>query len=182
MIVHERHPLYFINKRVTIRTNIFIGVKHRLLSARRNDMISVINAKTEDTERIVNLAVENSVYFPGLCLEDFRQNLSCFIERKEALVAKMSSEVVGVLLFSKSEKELCFIAVKSTFRRKGVAELLFEKMSEHFSSGNEIKVVTFRDGDKKGTAALAFYRKIGFTFKEEMAAFGYPCQILTKVI
>ena len=49
-------------------------------------------------------------------------------------------------------------------------------MAECFEDGEVIHVVTFREGDQKGTAARWCYHSCGFVDDEELVAFDYPCQ------
>ena len=43
--------------------------------------------------------------------------------------------------------------------------------------GRDITVSTFREGDEKGSAPRALYRKFGFAEDELTEEFGYPNQV-----
>lgn len=74
---------------------------------------------------------------------------------------------------------ICCLAVKPEFRNRGIASMLIKKAFNELDSDKDIVVSTFREGDDKGTAARAFYKKFGFVEGELIEEFGYPCQVFT---
>ena len=121
--------------------------------------------------------------FPGLetdeAFEEHKKTVMKFISQKRALCVKEQGEVVGVLLFSRKYNMICCLAVKPEFRNRGIASMLIKKAFNELDSDKDIVVSTFREGDDKGAAARAFYKKFGFVEGELIEEFGYPCQVFT---
>ncbi len=119
-------------------------------------------------------AVED--YFPGLDYAEYEAILRDSIIKRCALVAKFNDTIAGVLIFSKEDKQIGFLAVHPDYRKLGIARKLVEFMYQQFPKNTEIFVVTYREGDKLGEAARFFYKSIGFYEGELIMEFGYPCQ------
>ncbi len=112
--------------------------------------------------------------FPGLetaeKLETYRDTVRKNMGRETAICALFGNMVIGLLLFSPKHNMLSCLAVHPGFRRRGIATRLVEMMLERLEDagtagdfrGNPLSVETFREGDVRGVAARAFYRKMGF--------------------
>ena len=85
-------------------------------------------------------------------------------------------EITCLLLFSRTEKELQFLATHPDYRKLGAAKKLIKKMILAFKPGDQIQVVTFTSEDKKGIAARNCYHACGFKDDELLTVFDYPCQ------
>lgn len=120
--------------------------------------------------------------FPGLDEIEYKRSLKATIANKEALIAKKDHKIIGALAFSKSEQELCFLAVHPHYRRLGIAKRLIEKMISLFPAGTELKVITYQENDAQGVAARNFYQSIGFVCAEKLTVFDYPCQKMTYIV
>lgn len=114
--------------------------------------------------------------FAGYDKDDFLKALRTCIEQGSALMVKTDTIVIGLLLYSKKEKELQFMAVHPMHRKKGIAYALMQGMVDAFAFGDCIHVITFREKDPKGIAARACYHKFGFMDDELLEVFHYPCQ------
>lgn len=116
-------------------------------------------ACNQNIESWMNLLelVKNS--FPGLDKEEYKKNLQICIDNKEALIAKEDNKVVGALAFSKSNKELSFLAVHPDYRKNGIAKGLIKKMISLFPAGTELYVITYQENDLQGIAARSLYQK-----------------------
>ena len=118
--------------------------------------------------------------FPGLDTaegwESYRATVAKNIDRGTALCAKHGGRVVGVLLFSCGSQCLSCLAVHPEHRQRGIASALIERMLALFPPGVDITVTTFREGDPKGAAPRALYRRFGFEPGELVTEFGYPTQ------
>lgn len=115
--------------------------------------------------------------FAGYKEEEFRKALEGCIVNKEALAAiDHSGEIACLLLYSKAEKELQFLATHPDYRQHGAAKTLIQKMLLAFKPGDQIQVVTFTSGDTKGIAARNCYHACGFKDDELLTVFDYPCQ------
>ena len=135
----------------------------------------------DDIESWMNLVRRVSWNFPGLetekALEDHRQTVLKFMEKKQALCTKNGEEITGVLLFSRNRNMICCLAVSPEQRRKGIASKLLEKALDELDRNRDITVSTFREDDEKGVAPRALYRKHGFRESELTEEFGYPNQV-----
>jgi ribosomal protein S18 acetylase RimI-like enzyme len=119
--------------------------------------------------------------FPGLeteeSLDEHRQTVFKFMNKKQALCVIINETVAGVLLFSRSRNMICCLAVDPEHRKQGLASVLMRKALNELDRNREITVSTFRENDDKGTAPRALYRKFGFKEGEMTEEFGYPTQI-----
>lgn len=124
---------------------------------------------------LVNLVKDD---FPGYEEAAFADGLRDAVSRQEALAAFTKGKLVGILLYTNSPAELCFLAVHPAYRKQGAATGLLEKMIGEFRSCGCISVTTYRAEDPKGIAARALYHQFGFVDGPLVEAFGAPCQVL----
>ena len=119
--------------------------------------------------------------FPGLeteeSIDEHKQTVLKFMNKKQALWIRNKKTVVGVLLFSRSRNMICCLAVDPEHRKQGVASILLSKALKELDNSREITVSTFRENDDKGIAPRALYRKFGFQEGEMTEEFGYPNQV-----
>jgi len=119
--------------------------------------------------------------FPGLeteeSIEEHKQTVLKFMNKKQALCVRNKETVVGVLLFSRSRNMICCLAVDPAHRKHGLASILLRKALDELDRSKEITVSTFRENDDKGIAPRALYRKFGFQEGEMTEEFGYPNQV-----
>ena len=119
--------------------------------------------------------------FPGLeteeRLDEHKQTVLKFMNKKQALCVRNKENVVGVLLFSRSRNMICCLAVDPEHRKRGIASILLRKALDELDRSKEITVSTFRGNDDKGIAPRALYRKFRFQEGELTEEFGYPNQV-----
>ncbi|MBS7007276.1 GNAT family N-acetyltransferase [Anaerostipes sp.] len=121
--------------------------------------------------------------FAGYKQEEFKKALENCIEHDEAILATdKSGNLIGLLLYSKSDHNLEFLTAHPDCRQKGTARALIEKMKVNFKPGEQIQVVTFVSGDPKGIAARECYHRCGFIDDELLTVFDYPCQKMILTI
>ncbi|MDE7194543.1 MAG: GNAT family N-acetyltransferase [Oscillospiraceae bacterium] len=129
----------------------------------------------------IELVREVSPGFPGLeteeALKEHKNTVLKFMGEERALCVKIRGEIAGVLLFSVKHNMICCLAVSPAHRRAGVASALLAAALERLDRSRDITVSTFRDGDEKGVAPRALYRKFGFEEGELVEEFGYPNQV-----
>ena len=134
----------------------------------------------QDIDSWMNLVEKVKDSFPGLeteeALQEHKKTVLDFMERSSAICAKDQGEVVGTLLFSSENNTLCFLAVDSKYRRQHIAEKMVSYMLTKMDHQRDISVTTYRDGVPEGTAARAFYKRIGFTEGKLTEEFGSPVQ------
>lgn len=114
--------------------------------------------------------------FAGYKEAEFLEAFYNAVDNREAVAEESEGRIAGLLLFSREEKELSFLAVHPEFRKRGTAKKLISKMAESFPKGETLHVITFQEGDPKGAAARACYHACGFVDGETLTVFDYPCQ------
>ena len=118
---------------------------------------------------------------PGLETEErlyeHRQTVLRSMGKRQAICVKNQEDIMGVLLFSRNKNMIACLAVHPDHRRRGVASALLSAALDELDKSRDITVVTFREGDEKGTAPRALYKKFGFKESELTEALGYPCQV-----
>lgn len=128
--------------------------------------------------------IENCLRFMQLVKQDFAgyqpaeflQALHNAVAAKEAFISYHNNEVAGLIAFSYQNSEITFLATNPAYRQRGIAKSLLKKVIGCFCPGTRLQVVTFREGDPKGTAAIACYKAAGFVPGELLEVYGYPCQ------
>ena len=130
----------------------------------------------EDINKILSMMEQVKEDFTGYQESEFLEALHKAIDDKEALLEEKEGRLAGMLTFSYQEKELTFLAVMPEFRKQGVGKRLIKRMAECFEDGEVVHVISFREGDQKGTAARYCYHSCGFVDDEELVVFDYPCQ------
>lgn len=130
----------------------------------------------QDIDNWMNLVERVKDSFPGLetkdALNEHRNTVLNFMNRNSAICAKEKGEIVGVLLFSNENNELCFLAVATERRRQHIAEKMLSYMLTKINSQKDISVTTYRDGVPEGIAARAFYKRMGFVEGKLTEEFG----------
>ena len=143
-------------------------------------MISLDHGRPKDVDRWMHLVQTVSSSFPGLeteeALTEHRQTVLDFMDKQEAICAKQNDEIVGVLLFSRENNILCFLAVDPAYHRQHIAEKMFRFMLPQMNTEKPITVITYREGISEGIAARAFYQKLGFVPGKLTVEFGSEVQ------
>ncbi|MGN0327205.1 MAG: GNAT family N-acetyltransferase [Lachnospiraceae bacterium] len=134
----------------------------------------------QDIESWMRLVEKVKDAFPGLetreALIEHKNTVLDFMDRASAICAKEQGEIIGILLFSCENNEICFLAVDAEHRRQHVAEKMVSFMLAKMDSQRDVSVMTYRDGVPEGRAARAFYKRIGFTEGKLTEEFGSPVQ------
>lgn len=130
----------------------------------------------DDESQILSMMELVKDDFAGYKEKEFLEAVCNAINNDEAVMEEKDGVIVGLLMCSKKEKELSFLAVHPEYRKNGIAKRLIEKMTEWFTVGDIISVVTFQEGDPKGIPARACYHSCGFIDDEKLTVFDYPCQ------
>ena len=143
--------------------------------------MQVLIGAHDDIESWIKLVREVSPVFPGLeteeALEEHKNTVLRFMDEKRALCVKAHGEIAGILLFSVKHNMICCLAVSPAHRKAGIASALLAAALERLDKSRDITVSTFREGDEKGIAARALYKKFGFEEGKLVEEFGYPNQI-----
>lgn len=134
----------------------------------------------QDIDSWMSLVEKVKDAFPGLetkeALNEHKNTVLDFMNKASAICAKEQGEIVGTLLFSCENNEICFLAVDTEHRRQHVAEKMVSFMLTKMDSQRDVFVTTYRDGVPEGRAARAFYKKIGFTEGKLTEEFRSPVQ------
>ncbi len=118
--------------------------------------------------------------FPGLetqeQLSTYKQTVIKNINRHTAICAKDQDKMIGIILFSQNLNMLGCMAVDPAYRRMGIASGMIELMLQYMDRNRDVSVTTFREGDVKGIAPRALYKKLGFMEGDLCEEFSYPHQ------
>ena len=143
--------------------------------------MELLMGETTDIDSWMNLVKQVSWNFPGLetteNIDEHRDTVLKFMDKKQALCVKNKEEIIGVLLFSRKRNMICCLAVHPAYRKQGIASLLLERALSELDRHKKITVSTFRKNDGKGIAPRALYKKFGFEEAELTEEFGYPHQV-----
>ncbi len=119
--------------------------------------------------------------FPGLeteaGMQEHRNTVLCFMEKKEAICVKKDNRIFGVMLFSRAHNRICFLAVLPQYRRNGIASRLMETALGELNREKDITVSTFREDGENATAPRTFYKNLGVVEVELTMEFNCPTQI-----
>ena len=114
----------------------------------------------------MNLVDKVKNLFPGLetkeAVFEHEKTVLQFIAREEALCAETDGKIVGILLFSKEQNMLCFLAVDEDFRRQHIAYELVNRMYAYLDLSKNITLETHVEGVAQGIPARRFYKSLGF--------------------
>lgn len=137
-------------------------------------------AKPEDIDAWMALVEQVRNAFPGLetagAMAEHRATVLQFMQSSSAICAVDAGNFVGVLLFSKENSMLCFLAVDPAYRRRHIARQMVDFMLAQMEAGKDVIVTTYREGDPNGIAARAFYKCFGFSEGKLTEEFGCPVQ------
>ena len=133
-----------------------------------------------DIDGWMNLVCKVKDSFPGLetkaALDGHRDTVLDFIYKESAICARIEDKIIGAMLFSKDNNMLCFLAVDPEYRRRHIADQMFRFILPLMTPGQKIIVTTYREGVPEGTAARAFYQKLGFIPGRMTVEFGSKVQ------
>ena len=114
------------------------------------------------------------------CLEESAhlERVRGHIQRRQALLMRDGTAIIGAAAFSRRTGHIDFLAVHPQYRRCGVWEALLAQMRRGTPAERGLSVTTFRAGDRADTGQRAEYRRLGFAESELLTEFGYPTQRL----
>ena len=142
--------------------------------------MEVLYGTASDIDAWMKVVERVAPQFPGLETKESREEHKAtvlrFMEQQQAICVKKNGEIVGVMLFSRGHNMICCLAVLPEYRRCGIASALLETALAELDKSREITVSTFREGDEKGLAPRALYKKFGFEEGELTIEFDYPNQ------
>jgi ribosomal protein S18 acetylase RimI-like enzyme len=133
-----------------------------------------------DIDNWMNLVYKVKDYFPGLetkeALDNHKNTVLEFMSQKSAICTKHDDKIIGVLLFSIDNNELCFLAVDENYRRQHIADNMISYMLTFMDDKKDVVVTTYRKEVPEGIAARAFYKSLGFQEGQLTEEFGSPVQ------
>lgn len=145
---------------------------HCSIQANTSNILRTATARGGSREKQAAAGLETAA-----SLEEHKKTVLKFMDKKQAICVKKENIIVGIMLFSRGHNMICCLAVSPQHRRKGIASKLLEKALEELDRGKTITVSTFREGDEKGVAPRALYKKYGFVEGELTFEFDYPNQV-----
>ncbi len=122
--------------------------------------------------------------FPGLeteeALLEYRRTVLRFMADGRALCASEGGQLAGILLFSRRQNRICFLAVAPERRRQGVATCLMREALSRLDQSRCVVVTTFCREDERGKAPRALYKGLGFQEGKLVSEYGCPMQELIR--
>lgn len=135
----------------------------------------VILEDIPDWMNFVSLVIDG---FPGFREEEHMEKLRGYIARKEALILRDGSTVIGAAACSKETGSIDFLGIHPQYRRSDAAKALLNFIMNNLIIDSEISITTFREGDRADTGQRREYQQLGFAESELLTEFGYPTQRL----
>ncbi len=132
-------------------------------------------ADIPDWMNFITLVIDG---FPCLDESSHLEQLRQYIQRRQALIMRDGSTIIGAAAFSAQAGSIDFLAVHPQYRQCGAAKALLDFMLCNLFAGREISITTFREGDKADTGQREEYKRLGFAESELLTEFGYPTQRL----
>lgn len=114
--------------------------------------------------------------FPCLDEAEHLERLRYHIGRGQVLVVRDGDAVAAGAAFSPRTGQIHFLGVHPQYRRYGLGRMLVDFMADRVSPSREIRITTFRQGDRADTGQRTAYRQLGFAPARLSKAFGYPTQ------
>lgn len=139
----------------------------------KDDIRFATLSDAKDWMELMRLAIDG---YPCLKEEEYLENLSRYIEKKQALILRDEGMAIGILAFSKETGNIDFWAVHPQYRGLGMEEMFLNKLAEELLRGKEISLTTYREGDKADTGHRKTYLRLGFAERELLTEYGYPTQ------
>lgn len=137
-------------------------------------------AKAADIDNWMLLVDKLKGSFPGLEteeeLKEHKNTVLKFMEDFLAICAEVDNQLAGILLFSKDDSMLCFLAVDSNYRRCHIGTKMVSYMLTFMDDKKDVSVTTYRENVPKGVSARAFYQHLGFKPGRLTEEFGSPVQ------
>lgn len=130
-------------------------------------------ADIPDWMNFINLVIGG---FPGLDERSHLEQVKQYIQRRQALIMRDGSTIIGAVAFSYQAGSIDFLATHPQYRHYGVARAFLDFMISNLFVDREISITTFREGDKADTGQREEYRRLGFAESGLLTEFGYPTQ------
>ncbi|MCI2047528.1 MAG: GNAT family N-acetyltransferase [Faecalibacterium sp.] len=93
-------------------------------------------AESADVPGCMALAACARDSFPGWEEAEFLAQLTQYVSRGEAWLLRVGSKIAAVLLYSKENRELAYLATAPDYRRKGLAARLVETAAAFMPAGS----------------------------------------------
>ena len=132
-------------------------------------------ADIPDWMNFITLVIDG---FPCLDENSHLEQVKQYVQRRQALIMRDGSTIIGAAAFSDQTGNIDFLAVHPQYRHYGVAKAFLDFMMCNLFVGREISITTFREGDKADTGQREEYKRLGFAESELLTEFGYPTQRL----
>ncbi|NBI66210.1 GNAT family N-acetyltransferase [Pseudoflavonifractor sp. 60] len=132
-------------------------------------------ADIPDWMNFITLVIDG---FPCLDESAHLERVKQYVQRRQALIMRDGSTLVGAAAYSDQTGSIDFLAVHPQYRRYGVERAFLDFMMRNLFAGREINITTFREGDKADPGQREEYKRLGFAESELLTEFGYPTQRL----
>lgn len=124
---------------------------------------------------LVHLVVDG---FPYLKDDEYSAQLKQYIQKKQALIIKDKSVVIGAMTFNGETGSIDFLGVHPQYRKRDIAKAFLQKLWGELLKDTAVTITTFREGDKADPGYREVFKNLGFAEAELLIEFGYPTQRL----
>lgn len=139
----------------------------------KDDIVYATYGDVGDWMELVNLTIDG---YPCLREGEYRNRLNHYVENQRALLLREQGLLVGAMGISYENCTIDYLAVHPQYRRRRVESVFLDKLACGVFCGREIRISTFRAGDKADTGHREMLCGLGFVERELTVEFGYPTQ------
>lgn len=123
--------------------------------------------------QLARLAIDG---FPNLQEDEHIQSLKRYIKNDSAFAMMENGYMIGGILLCRATGSIDFMAVHPLYRSQGINRLLLDHALVELSEKQEIRITTYRDGDKADTGYRRTIKELGFAEGRLLTEMGYPTQ------
>ena len=139
----------------------------------KEDISLADHGDIDDWMNLMRLVIDG---YPVMNEEDYLKEITKCIDEQRALVLKDGDVLIGAMAFSYDTGSIEFLGIHPQYRRSSIHKLFLEALMDHYLSGKEISMTTYREGDKADTGYRETLKQLGFAERELLTEFGYPTQ------
>lgn len=140
----------------------------------QQDIFFAVNGDIPAWLDLVHLVVDG---FPYLKEDEYLEWLKRCIQKKQALIIKDESTIIGAMAFEYETGSINFLGIHPQYQKRDIAKAFLQKLRGELMNVS-ISITTFREGDKADLGYREMFKSLGFVEAELLIEFGYPVQKL----